>query len=270
MVDTDFTAAEGDGYLGFVKVWLVDSNSASSQLLPAQQALATPGASTVPYGLTALHSSQPLTDPCSTRSLVSTPLTPLSTPLRTPLSTPPYSLPLALPLLHPLTTPQVLSDLRARLANCTALVQPRVPQQQGGELAPPPPAAPERGGDSAGCPLRVGNATLTVLEDETPPSPPVKPPPPQPPLQPPSPSLPPNLQCLFTECEVLSDDEVRRREAEAVGSGAGPSRHAPWALPIAGILALGTTHALGRSQHRLMHGNTERAHFQKRSCGLRA
>ena len=39
MVDTDFTAAEGGDYLGFVQVWLVDSNSTSSQLLPAQQAL---------------------------------------------------------------------------------------------------------------------------------------------------------------------------------------------------------------------------------------
>jgi hypothetical protein len=152
-----------------------------------------------------------------------------------------------------------VAELRVRLANCTSLVQEQEQQQlllqqqapqQGGELTPPPPPPPppppEGYDDGTGCPLRVGNATLIGTEDETPPSPPVQPPPPQPPLAPPSPSLPPNLQCFFTECEAVRDEEVQRREAEAVGNGARGGRGALAAAQLAALLlVVGASTALG-------------------------
>ena len=199
VIDTDFSAAEGGGYLGYVQAWLLDlDGSASSRLLPAHQ---------------------------------------------------------------------VVAELRGRLANCTALVQEQEQEQlllqqqapQGGELTPPPPP-PFFYDDGTGCPLRVGNATLIGTEDETPPSPPVQPPPPQPPLAPPSPSLPPNLQCLFTECEAVSDEEVQRREAEVVGSGARGGGGAMAAPQLAALLlAVGASAALGSSRERREVGVRARA-----------
>ena len=202
VIDTDFSAAQGGGYLGYVQAWLLDlDGSASSRLLPAHQ---------------------------------------------------------------------VVAELRGRLANCTALVQEQEQQQlllqqqapQGGELTPPPPPPPPPPwdyDDGTGCPLKVGNATLIGTEDETPPSPPVQPPPPQPPLAPPSPSLPPNLQCVFTECEAVSDEEVQRREAEAVGSGArgGGAMAAPQLAAL--LLAVGASTALGCRRERTGVGVRARA-----------
>ena len=201
VTDTDFSAAEGGGYLGYVQMWILDmEGSASSRLLPAQE---------------------------------------------------------------------VVAELRGRLANCTALLeqeqellQQQAPQQGGGLTSPPPPPPPpppEGHDDGTGCPLRVGNATLIGIEDETPPSPPAQPPPPQPPLAPPSPSLPPNLQCFFTECEAVSDEEVQRREAEAVGSGARGAMAAPHPQLAALLLAVGASAALGSSRERRETGVRARA-----------
>lgn len=42
VVDSDFTAAEGGGHLGFVQFWLLDiENSTSTELMPGQRVLAT-------------------------------------------------------------------------------------------------------------------------------------------------------------------------------------------------------------------------------------
>ena len=69
------------------------------------------------------------------------------------------------------------------------------------------------------CPVYVGNALLLTVSDATPPSPPASPPPPPPPSPPSPPPSPPYIECAFIACEVLSDEEVERREALAILEG---------------------------------------------------
>ena len=68
------------------------------------------------------------------------------------------------------------------------------------------------------CPLSLLGWPITELADATPPSPPASPPPPPPPSPPSPPPSPPYIECTFIACEVVSDEEVERREREAIES----------------------------------------------------
>jgi hypothetical protein len=95
------------------------------------------------------------------------------------------------------------------------------------------------------CPLRLLNGTVLGVSVATPPSPPSPPP------------LPPNVGCLFTSCEVLSDEEVARLEAAALleyavsaPSAAHRTGSALGAVLLAALLFLVSASALsGRSSH---------------------
>ena len=144
----------------------------------------------------------------------------------------------------------ILSELQRRIANCSAR------EESGAQLPPlPPPSPAEPLGfpilvlpELNECPLLAANATVVAVNDETPPSPPTTPPPPLPPQHPPSPAMPPNLQCFFTECGVITDEEVVAAEAAAIQSRA--ARTAAPALVGASALAFVSSAALGHRDRR--------------------
>ena len=74
--------------------------------------------------------------------------------------------------------------------------------------------------DDWACPLAVDGALITAVDDATPPSPPTSPPPPPPPSPPSPPPSPPNVDCTYTPCEVISDEEVERLDRVRAAMGA--------------------------------------------------
>ena len=69
------------------------------------------------------------------------------------------------------------------------------------------------------CPVYIAGSVVVSADDATPPSPPTSPPPPPPPSPPSPPPAPPYVECTFIPCEIISDEDVARLEAEAILAG---------------------------------------------------